>query len=521
MKKNIKYHLLIIGLTFSLFSCTKNFDKINANPSALTSVGKLEFGYMFTRAESGACMNQGYYQTVQNLYTDLYAQYFSLNTTSFSTDRYVMNDGWLGRLGVVTYVFAMPNLKSIMDNTDPASGEHALANILWVYAFHHLTEYFGPVAYSQAGEPISSIPYNSEKEIYLDFFDRLDAAVATLKNLGQSNVFGNFDIIYGGDVQQWIRFANTLRLRLALRISNASLPDMPNKAKEEAEAAVASGVMTDISHSAWILKSLSGNDGNGLARIASFNEFNMSSTMASYLLGYNDPRLAVYFQPAVGNGSYKSIRNGTPAADLNNPVNKNSQVSNIGTYWVKWNGTSWDPNMTAKQPVMYAAEAYFLRSEGALNGWNMGGETAQQLYEKGIETSMKQWNISDPAAINNYQQSTALPAAPGDFANSPAVSTTSVKWASTESEQRAQVGTQKWLAIYPDGFEGWAEYRRTGYPEMYPVVQSDNPDLPTGTFIQRLPYASSERSTNATELDKGILLLGGPDKVSTKLWFAK
>ncbi len=517
MKRNIKYHILLLGMAFTLFSCTKNFDEINTNPSALTSVGKLEFGYMFTRAESGACMNQGYYQTVQNLYTDLYAQYFSLNTTSFSTDRYVMNDGWLGRLGVVTYVFAMPNLKTIMDNSDPNSGENALANILWVYAFHHLTEYFGPVAYKEAGEPIASIPYDSEKDIYLDFFKRLDDAVTTLKNSGQTNVFGNFDIIYGGDVQQWIRFANTLRLRLALRVSNV----LPDRAKQEAEAAVAGGVMTDPGHSAWITKSLNGNDGNGLARISSFNEFNMSSTMASYLKGYNDPRLSKYFQPAVGNGEYRSIRNGTSAADLNNPVNKNNQVSNLGTYWVTWNGTAWTPNLTAKQPVMYAAEAFFLRSEGALNGWNMGGETAQQLYEKGIEVSMRQWNITDPVAITDYQQSTAVPVAPGDFANSPAVSDIPVKWGGTEDVQRAQVGTQKWLAIFPDGFEGWAEFRRSGYPKMYPVVQSDNPDLPAGTFIQRLPYASSERATNAAELDKGIQLLGGPDKVSTKLWFAK
>jgi hypothetical protein len=518
MKNKFIYQvLLFVGLASTVLSCTRNFDEINTNPSALTSVGKLEFGYMFTRAESGACMNQGYYQTVQNLYTDLYAQYFSLNTTSFSTDRYVMNDGWLGRLGVVTYVFAMPNLKTIMDNSDPNSGEYALANILWVYAFHHLTEYFGPVAYLQAGEPIASIPYNSEKEIYQDFFKRLGASAATLKNLNQPNVFGNFDIIYGGNVQQWIRFANSLRLRLALRVSNA-LPDL---AKQEAEAAVAGGVMTDISHSAWILKSLNGSDGNGLARIASFNEFNMSSTMASYLKGYNDPRLPVYFQPAIGNGKFKSIRNGTPAADLNNPVNKNSQVSNLGTYWVTWSGTAWSPNLTAKQPVMYAAESYFLRAEGALNGWNMGTETAQQLYEKGIEVSMKQWNITDPGIIGSYQQSTAVPVAPDDFARSPAVSDIPVKWSSTVDVQRAQVGTQKWLAIFPDGFEGWAEYRRSGYPKMYPVVQSDNADLPAGTFIQRLPYASSERSTNAVELDKGIKLLGGPDKVSTKLWFAK
>ena len=515
MKTYLKISLLFLITTMSFLSCTKDFNNINTDPSSLTSVGKLEFGYMFSRAESGACMNQGYYQTVQNLYADMYSQYFALNS-DFTTDRYVINDGWLPRMGIVTYVFTVPQLKTIIDNSDSTSGESALANILWVYAFHHLTDYFGPVAYFQAGQPIASIPYDSQQSIYLDFFKRLDAATSVLKNSGKTNVFGTSDIIYGGNVANWISFANTLRLRLALRVSKV----LPAVAQQQAEAAVAGGVMTDVPQSAWILKTLSGNDGNGLARIASFHEFSMSSTMASYLKGYNDPRLPVYFQPTVSDGAFRSIRNGTSAADLNNPFNSGANTSNVGTYWVQWSNSAWVPNSTKKQPVMYASEAYFLRAEGALNGWNMGG-TAQSLYEQGITMSLKEWGITDPSVVGNYIQSTAVPIAPGDFANSPAVSNIPVKWSSMPGLERAQIGTQKWLAGYPDGLEGWASFRRSGYPKMYPVVESDNTDLPQGTFIQRLPYPSTEATTNAVELAKGILLLGGPDKVSTKLWWAQ
>ena len=422
MKPYLKNNLLFLIIAVSFLSCTKNFDNINTDPSSLTSVGKLEFGYMFSRAQSGACMNQGYYQTVQNLYADLYAQYFALNTTSFQTDRYVMNDGWLPRLGVVTYVFTVPQLKTIIDNSDSTSGEAALANIMWVYAFHHLTDYFGPVAYFQAGEPIASIPYDSQESIYLDFFKRLDAATTILKNSGKTNVFGTSDIIFGGNVANWITFANTLRLRLALRISKV----LPDVAKQQAEAAVAGGVMTDVPQSAWIQKTLNGSDGNGLTRIASFHEFSMSSTMASYLKGYSDPRLPVYFQATITDGQFRSIRNGTPAADLTKPTNSGANTSNVGAYWVQWNGSAWVPNLTVKQPVMYAAEAYFLRAEGALNGWNMGG-TAQELYEQGITTSLKEWKITDAAVVSNYIQSSAVPAAPDDFVNSPAVSDAPVK----------------------------------------------------------------------------------------------
>src|SRR5690606_40308446 len=109
-------------------------------------------------------------------------------------------------------------------------------------------------------------------------------------------------------------------------------------------------------------------------------------------------------------------------------------------------------------------------------GWNMGGETAQILYEEGIRTSLSQWGVSE-GDVTNYLNSTAVPVAPGDSENSPAVSNVPRKWGEGEAIQRQQIGTQKWQAIYPDGMEAWAESRRTGYPAMYPVVQSDNTTL--------------------------------------------
>lgn len=513
MKKQFRYILPLV-MAAALNGCTKNFDELNTNPGTLTEAGLRELPFMFSKAQSAAAVNQGYYQTTQNLYADLYAQYFALNTTSFQTDRYLINDGWLPRPGIVTYVQTVPQLRTIFENTQANSGEYALAEIMWVYVFHHMTDYFGPVPYFDAGKAQDVIAYDAQDKIYDDFFKRLDHAVKTLQQAGVSNVFGNYDLIYGGDVQQWIRFANTLRLRLALRVSRVQ----PDRAKQEAEAAVAAGVMTDITHTAKLKRSLNGGDGNGLARVASYNEFSMSSTMLSYLKGYNDPRMSKMYQPAVGNGSFRSVRNGSPAVALNNPLNQADQTSNAGTYWATWNGTAWLPMLEASQTVLYAAEAWFLRAEGAVNGWNMGG-TAQALYEKGIETSMQQWGITDGTVINAYQQSAAVPVAPGDVANSPAVADIPVKFGTAANIQRQQIGTQKWIAVYPDGMEGWAEFRRSGYPKMYPVLQSDNAALPAGTFIKRLPYPSAEATTNGAELKKGIQLLGGPDNAATRLWW--
>lgn len=509
--------LLILPLAATLlFSCTDKFTDINTDPTKLTEAGAREMPFMFSKAQSSASMDRSFYQTVQNLGPDLYAQYFALSVTSFQTDRYVLTPDWQRRFWTVVYTNTAPQLKAIIENAQPASGEQALANILWVYTFHRLTDHFGPVPYFQAADPIAQIPYDPQDAIYDDFFKRLDQATADLKALGAgAQVFQGFDLMYGGNVAHWVAFANTLRLRLALRISKVD----PDRARREAEAAVASGVMTSNDQNAALAKSLKGNDTNGLAQVAAWNEFAMSSTIASYLKGYQDPRLSTYFQRDVTNSQYNSLRNGLPPTALNNPRNTSAQNSNLGSYWVVFSPSSrsWTPNLENRQQVMNAAEAWFLRAEGSLNGWNMGA-SAQECYENGITASLTQWG-AESAAVSAYLTSTATPAAPGDSENSPAVASTPIRWSGSVATQREQIGVQKWLAVFPDGMEAWAEYRRTGFPVMYPVVQSGNPDLPAGSFIKRMPFPTVEETNNAAELGKGRALLGGPDNAATTLWW--
>jgi hypothetical protein len=148
----------------------------------------------------------------------------------------------------------------------------------------------------------------------------------------------------------------------------------------------------------------------------------------------------------------------------------------------------------------------------------MGG-TAKELYEKGIEMSLSTWKITDPTQIANYINGTSLPSAPGGYFKTPAASDIPVKFSTDPEKQREQILTQKWLALFPEGHEAWAEARRTGYPKLYPLIHSDNPALPVGNLIRRIPFLNYDRDRNEAAVKAAVPLLGGLDNAGTKLWW--
>ena len=517
MKKIINRNLILFLSACILLneSCTKDFTTYNTDENAITVITKSEYPLIFNRALSITMMNGAFYETTHNYYGDIYAQYYS---KSVGTERYAVDlTNYVDRMYTLAYSRGGASLKVIMDNAEVESGETALSNIVWVYSFSRLTDQVGPIPYTKAfgNSEGNSIAYDKMEDIYNDFFVRLTNAVNALKALNSSAiVFNAQDNLYAGNISKWIKFANTLKLRLAMRISKVN----PTKAKQMAEEAIASGVLLENADNASVARNTVGNDYNAVSMISTWNATSMSSTMKSYLGGYNDPRLPVYFQKRPGATDYKSRRNGMTATDIGLAGNGNADQSIAGPYWVTFNGTTLVSNSNARQQVMCAAEAYFLRAEAALNGWSAGG-SAKELYEEGIRKSLQQWGITSATTIGEYISSTNLPSAPNDFHKSAAVSSTPIKWSSNTAEQRKQVGTQKWLAVYPDGVEAWTEFRRTGFPDLYAVLNSDNADLPVGNFINRLVYHSTEYTRNLEGIQSGIAHLSGPDKASTKLWW--
>lgn len=515
MINNSNYKKEVYGIVLGLLliciqSCTKNFDSINT-PSNQIIASKVDAGLLgqeFAYAQYWGM--RLIYQAGENLYADHYAQYFAQTQTSFTSDQYLEQGTSITRFW--DFFYSGPATQLLFVEKYTREHDMALANAIakvWrVEMYHRMSDYFGPVIYSQFGNEQNSVAYDSQANIYHSFFKTLDSAVVVLKENAGGNAFGGNDQIYGGSADKWYLLANSLRLRLAMRIAYVE----PAMARAEAEKAVAAGVILKNSDNANVLSTP--NSINGLSSLTYISEFRMSATMQSVLTGYNDPRLPEYFGEATTGGGYKGVRNGLPAVEKSGTLNAtHSFVSK--KYLPIANGGSNLPNR-----VMCASEVAFLKAEGALRGWNMG-ETVPELYNSGISLSLTERTNSTPAAIQAYINSTDQPKALGDKWNTPAMSDIPVQYQVSASFEKKleQIITQKWIALYPDGWEAWAERRRTGYPVGYPLINSLNTNVPKDAIMRRITFSSGEISNNNTAVVEARKLLNGPDRNDTKLWW--
>lgn len=515
MKNQSKYYkkislFFIIILSFWFTACEKHFEKVNT-PSNLIVADNIDvnlLGQAFAQAQYNSYLPGVWFATYQT--ANIYSQLFSNTTSLFLADQFVPAGSWNDDIWNGFYSGPATQLYFVEEYTakNLMPVENAIAKISRVLLYHRLTDYFGPIIYSEFGNGKTSVKYDSQKDIYHDFFKTLDEAVAVLAQNPNALVFVADDQMYNGVASKWSVFANSLRLRLAMRISYIE----PTLAKSEAEKAVAAGVINTNADNANVLSTPDSR--NWLMTKTNVEEFRMSASMQSTMTGYDDPRLPFYFDEASVGGGYKGVRNGLPTTDLGNYLNlENSRVDNK---WLPLAKGGTNP----PSGVMSAAEVYFLRAEGALRGWNMGG-TAQDLYNNGIRSSLTQWTTASPIQIEAYVTSTAKPVAINDKWNTPPMSDIPVLYQSAGSfeTQLEQIITQKWLALYPDGWEAWSERRRTGYPRGYEVINSLNPDVPKDKLMRRLTFAPAEFSNNVKAVAEAKTLLGGPDNTSTRLWW--
>lgn len=510
--------------------CKKNFESFNTNDNLPTT----EQSLALLRSAIGPIQQNIFsnYQIAQNLSSDAFSGYMMAPTPfggGINNMNYSLNNGWneAGFNDQYTNVMAPISKIAISPLKTTAPESWGISLLVQVIAMDRVTDKFGPIPYTQAGKSLISQAYDDQKTVYTEFFKQIDTAANNLQafitaNPGKKAYYDSGDLIYGGDVAKWLKLANSLRLRLAMRIVKVD----PATAKLQAEKAMAAtgGLMTVPSDNAAVAQS--GNRNNDLWNVTvNYDGDNaMGAALQSYLVGYSDPRLSIYCTPATDPlfaGQFVGIRSGANTSfnglgkagyktysSLNSSLPDNSK-SPIG--------------QKAPQILMTAAEVWFLKAEAALRGWAGAGDV-QSNYETGITTSMQQWN----ASIGGYLADAVSKPTPyidpkNPANNAAAVSTITIKWdgAASNEVKLERIITQKWLAIFPDGAEAWADFRRTGYPKLFTVANNNSGGtINTQLQIRRLPYPTAEYGNgNKDEVRKAVTLLGGPDNGGTRLWW--
>lgn len=531
MKFTFKYTLIgVLALSLTT-ACTSTFDDINTNHHEATDgmldTDNLRVGSFFTQMQervvlfddgTGKSLSSDY-QVCQGLSHDLFSGYVAPTGTWRSgthNGSYYFVTGWYNQMFTRGFSEVMPAWQKIQTATSELKMPQiaALADIIKVESMHRVADTYGPIPYNNFKSGAIGLGYNTLEDVYKKFFEELDNAIDVLTPYAQAGttLLQDYDLIYDGNVASWVKFANTLRLRLAMRIVYAN----PTLAQQEAEKSISNsvGVIENASDRA-VLSHTKVNYFHPYYDIAyNFNagEARMSASMDSYMNGYNDPRLSAYFVKAKADGKYHGVRLGVMNMSASKYAGDNISNLNVNksTTPIVW---------------MTAAESYFLRAEGALRGWNMGG-TAQSFYEKGIRMSFSENSVG--GADNYVANSTSKPADytdnTGDGNDITASSSITIAWDSSASFETnlERIITQKWIAMYPDGPEGWSEFRRTGYPKLFPVVTNNsNGTIDTNIQVRRCPFPTSEYDTNKAAVQTGIQALGGLDNGGTKLWWDK
>lgn len=477
---------LIIGASLIISSCDPSeFDDTNISPTQLKEAptkALLTFALQqipFTTYNSPARQLGGYQTEVMALYS----QYLSEGP-------YPGGSLYSGRTFAWTSYYTGPlyNLQTIIDYNNSASplaspgpngstdNQVAVARILKAYFFWWLTDRYGDIPYTDAlkGNQNLQPKYDTQQAIYESLFTELKEAQAQIKS-GEAGVTG--DILCGGDMLLWKKFANTTRMYMALRLIKNDFA----RAQTEFSSAITDGVIEDGDDIVYNFIGTDPNNWNPWYENYSNdnrNDYAISTTLADYMIANDDARLRLYGE-VLASGSVGGLSYGTNAAR-----NIPGAYSRLGEGF---------QSAGAQAPIFTYAQSLFVKAEGAKQGLIPGGDaTAQQFYEDAIQASLQFYGVGD-----TYPEFIAK----SDIAYDPA-------------NGLEQIITQKWVHQYLNGFEAWTDWRRTGFPVLEPAEDSvDDRGIPL-----RQGYPSNARALNQAGYDAAIAQQGADDNYTAVWW---
>lgn len=475
--KNIKLKgLSILLAVIVLVGCTDNFKEINTDPNTATVVPT---AYLLTNAERGV-LGQRF-----NFTTSLYAQHWAetqyTNTSRYETAEASFNGYYSSPLADLQQIINLNTDEATM-NDAAASGDNAnqiaVATILKVLTFQYITDMWGDIPYSEALQGVNNFTpaYDTQAAVYASFLTELDAAIAMINTAPTNALIG--DQIYEGDMASWRKFANALKMRVGMRMSNTSDSATGLAAVSSAMAGAFSGGDDAL----YPYLPDAANDNPVWAHFLTRTDYAVSNTLVDFMNTRNDPRLPMYGDEAP---NFAPNVIGMPYGVDNSIAGliTNDEISFPGTM-VR--------SATSPGIMMTYAEQLFIEAEYAEITAPGSGMAA---YNAAITESMSFWGV-DAADVPAY------------------LADAGVVYNAATADQL--IGEQKWLALYTDGHEAWANFRRTGFPALVAAPDaSEGRDIP-----RRRAYTQDEYDLNGTNIAAAVAAQGA-DVMETRMWWDK
>ncbi|MHB1297645.1 MAG: SusD/RagB family nutrient-binding outer membrane lipoprotein [Gemmatimonadaceae bacterium] len=507
MKLNRLTVAIVTLLSVTLASCETDLTGINTNPNSPTTAPA---GTLFSQATINAIGR--FSGSGQLSGSALMAQHLA-QVQYIDEDRGHIRTTTIDAMYANAYISELEDFQKVIELGQAASAPNTWgpALIMQSWTYQNMTDIWGDIPYSQAlkGDVVGGSlkpAYDPQKDIYYGLLASLTSASTAMATATDAGL-GSADLVFDGNSARWVRFANTLRARMAMRM----LKNDATKAATELTAAFAAGVMTSNSDNAVLAYPGDGVFDNGYAAtFATRDDHRVSKTLLDTMNALGDPRVFIYAQPTRWDPS-----TGAPWADpstaraigLQNGLNNATvtpffnTTSRVGAMFYP-GATSYGTFGTAagKQTpaiAMTYAEAEFLMAEAAERG--LGGQTgAAAHYNAGVTASILQWGGTAADAA-------AYLAQPG------------VAYVAGVTGLQ-QIGLQKWISLFTQGNEAWAEWRRTGNPNTVAMGPSAYPDVLA--VPRRWPYASTEQSVNAESWAAAVAAQGA-DNYATRMWWDK
>jgi SusD/RagB-like outer membrane lipoprotein len=414
-------------------------------------------------------------------------------------DKYIVRSGTSGGWGF--YNGALEDAQRMINKgqTSSAPNWSAVGRIMKSYIYSVMTDAMGDIPYSQAlkGDTVLHPTYDTQQAIYNALFTDLAQANTDIDLAPSAVGFADGDLMYGGNMARWKKFANSLRLRLAIHLSKAD----PTKGASEAAAAIAAGVFTSNADNAQLMYLSTSPNRNPIYNDAQGrDDYGMSKTFVDSLTSFADPRLPVFAQlnkdTIVANRTYQGLPNGL------------NDGEGVPLFYISRFGAYWRSTAAAPMHLLTYSEVLFLEAEAAERGWIPGGSAAAATYyTNAITASLQQYGIGATAIATYLGQARVGYDAGG----------------TTLAAHMNQIMYQKWVSLFMQGMEAWTEVRRTGIPSLIPGPRAVFGAGIAGNIPQRLPYDDNEAVLNAANLNAAVTAQGfsAGNDIQAKLWFAK